>query len=85
LSSIDYSKRLNDIKGLARSLESRKADFLEAAALDAGFPVKITSVEVELAVQHLNTMEPLLLFFLTMPRLLCWRALVVRRSSQETN
>ena len=57
LSSIDYSKRLNDIKGLARSLESRKGDFQEAAALDAGFPVKITSVEVELAVQHLNTME----------------------------
>jgi acyl-CoA reductase-like NAD-dependent aldehyde dehydrogenase len=57
LSSIDYSKRLDDIKGLAKSLESRKADFLEAAALDAGFPVKITAVEVELAVQHLNTME----------------------------
>jgi acyl-CoA reductase-like NAD-dependent aldehyde dehydrogenase len=57
LSSTDYSKRLDDIKGLARRLESRKADFQEAAALDAGFPVKITSVEVELAVQHLNTME----------------------------
>ena len=57
LSSIDYTKRLDDIKGLARSLESRKADFQEAAALDAGFPVKITSVEVELAVEHLNTME----------------------------
>jgi acyl-CoA reductase-like NAD-dependent aldehyde dehydrogenase len=57
LSSIDHTKRLNDIKGLARSLESRKGDFQEAAALDAGFPVKITSVEVELAVQHLNTME----------------------------
>jgi acyl-CoA reductase-like NAD-dependent aldehyde dehydrogenase len=57
LSSIDYSKRLKQIKGLAESLESRKVDFQEAAALDAGFPVKITSVEVELAVQHLNSME----------------------------
>jgi acyl-CoA reductase-like NAD-dependent aldehyde dehydrogenase len=57
LSSIDYSKRLKQIKGLAGSLESRKVDFQEAAALDAGFPVKITSVEVELAVQHLNSME----------------------------
>jgi acyl-CoA reductase-like NAD-dependent aldehyde dehydrogenase len=57
LSSIDYTKRLDEIKGLALRLESRKADFLEAAALDAGFPIKITSVEVDLAVQHLNTME----------------------------
>jgi len=57
LSSIDYAKRLNDLKGLAGSLENLKADFQEAAALDAGFPVKITSVEVDLAVQHLNTME----------------------------
>jgi len=48
---------LDEIKGLAGSLKSRKGDFLEAAALDAGFPVKITSVEVELAVEHLNTME----------------------------
>lgn len=57
MSSIDYAKRLDDLKELATSLENRKADFQEAAALDAGFPVKITSVEVELAVQHLNTME----------------------------
>ena len=57
MSSIDYTKRLHDIKGLARSLARRKADFQEAAALDAGFPAKITSVEVELAVEHLNTME----------------------------
>ena len=57
MTTIDYSKRLSDIKGLARSLESRKVDFQEAAALDAGFPVKITAVEVELAVEHLNTME----------------------------
>ena len=57
LSSTDYTKRLNEIKGLARSLKSRKGAFLEAAALDAGFPVKIPSIEVELAVEHLNTME----------------------------
>ena len=57
MSSEDYSKRLKQIKGLAGSLESRKVDFQEAAALDAGFPVKITSVEVELAVEHLNSME----------------------------
>ena len=57
LSTTDYSRRLSDIKRLATSLENRKADFQEAAALDAGFPVKITSFEVELAVEHLNTME----------------------------
>lgn len=57
MSSADYTKRLKQIKGLARSLENRKGDFQETAALDAGFPVKITSVEVDLAVQHLNTME----------------------------
>ncbi|MEJ2363718.1 MAG: aldehyde dehydrogenase family protein, partial [Deltaproteobacteria bacterium] len=55
--TIDYSQRLSDTKGLAKSLESRKADLQEAAAADAGFPVKITSFEVELAVEHLNSME----------------------------
>lgn len=57
LSSKDYTQRLHNIKGLAARLENRKADFQEAAAVDAGFPIKITSIEVQLAVEHLNTME----------------------------
>ena len=41
---------------IADRLEERKSDLQEAAALDAGFPVKITGTEVDLAVQHLRTM-----------------------------
>ena len=55
--STDYRDRLDKIKELAKRLENKKADLEEAAALDAGFPVKVTSIEVELAAHHLNTME----------------------------
>lgn len=57
MSSIDYTRRLAEIKRLADGLESRTTALQEAAALDAGFPVRITALEVELAVQHLQTME----------------------------
>ena len=54
---VDYTERLEEIKRLADDLESQTVQLQEAAALDAGFPVKITSVEVELAVEYLQTME----------------------------
>jgi acyl-CoA reductase-like NAD-dependent aldehyde dehydrogenase len=57
VSKVDYKERLEEIKRLADGLESRTTQLQEAAALDAGFPVKITSVEVELAVEYLHTME----------------------------
>ena len=57
MSKVDYKERLEEIKRLADGLESRTTQLQEAAALDAGFPVKITSVEVDLAVDYLQTME----------------------------
>ena len=57
MSDVDYTSRLEEIKNLASALEGRTSELQEAAAHDAGFPVKITSVEVELAVEYLQTME----------------------------
>ncbi|GAF95856.1 unnamed protein product, partial [marine sediment metagenome] len=57
MSNGDYTSRLEEIQNLASALEGRTSELQEAAALDAGFPVKITSVEVELAVEYLQTME----------------------------
>jgi acyl-CoA reductase-like NAD-dependent aldehyde dehydrogenase len=57
VSDVDYTSRLEESKNLASILEGQTSEFQEAAALDAGFPVKITSVEVELAVEYLQTME----------------------------
>ena len=51
-----YKGRLEAIERLADGLERRSSALQEAAAWDAGFPVRITSVEVELAVQYLRTM-----------------------------
>ncbi len=53
----DMKIRLDQISILADRLEARRSDLEEAAALDAGFPVKITDMEVNLAVRHLRTME----------------------------
>ena len=52
-----YKERLEEIALLADSLERETVKLQEAAALDAGFPVKITALEIELAVRHLRTME----------------------------
>ena len=52
--SKDYRDRLEKIIGLAKRLEELKSDFQDAAALHAGFPVKITAIEVELAVEFLK-------------------------------
>ena len=51
-----YRGRLEGIERLADGLERRASALQEAAAWDAGFPVRITSMEVELAVQYLRTM-----------------------------
>jgi acyl-CoA reductase-like NAD-dependent aldehyde dehydrogenase len=57
VSDLNYTSRLEEIKNLASALEGRTLELQKAAALDAGFPVKITSVEVQLAVEYLQTME----------------------------
>ena len=50
------ANRLEQALEIAAHLEERRSDLQEAAALDAGFPVKITGMEVDIAVQHLRTM-----------------------------
>jgi acyl-CoA reductase-like NAD-dependent aldehyde dehydrogenase len=57
VSTEEYRSRLEKIERLAHGLEGQSSKLQEAAALDAGFPIKITSIEVELAVQYLRTME----------------------------
>lgn len=52
-----FKARLDDIQRLADVLDRHKPDLMEAAAYDAGFPVAITSIEVELSVDHLRTMD----------------------------
>ena len=52
-----FKARLDDIQRLADAIDRRKTDLMEAAADDAGFPVKITSTEVELSVDYLRTMD----------------------------
>jgi acyl-CoA reductase-like NAD-dependent aldehyde dehydrogenase len=53
----DVKARLEQILEMAERLEARKSDLQEAGALDAGFPVAVTGLEVDLAVGHLRTME----------------------------
>ena len=52
-----FKARLEEIQRLADVLDRHKTDLMEAAAYDAGFPVKITSIEVDLSVDHLRTMD----------------------------
>jgi acyl-CoA reductase-like NAD-dependent aldehyde dehydrogenase len=52
-----FKARLDKIQMLADALDRHKTNLMEAAAYDAGFPVKITSTEVELSVDHLRTMD----------------------------
>ena len=49
--------RLREIHRLAGRLAERKEDLARAGAEDAGFPVRITSTEVDLAVEYLVTMD----------------------------
>jgi len=55
--SKEFETRLQEINRLADALECQKSNLQEAAAHDAGFPVKITSVEVDLSVEYLRTMH----------------------------
>ncbi len=50
-------ERLAQIGQLAQGLEQRKQELMVAAAEDAGFPVKITATEVDLAVEYLRSMR----------------------------
>jgi acyl-CoA reductase-like NAD-dependent aldehyde dehydrogenase len=52
-----YAGRLREIRRLAGRLAERKEDLARAGAEDAGFPVGITSMEVDLAVDYLSTMD----------------------------
>jgi acyl-CoA reductase-like NAD-dependent aldehyde dehydrogenase len=52
-----YQNRLEDLNRLAERIEERRSELAEAAALDAGFPVKVTAQEIGLALQHLRSME----------------------------
>ena len=52
-----FKARLDEIHRLADGLDRYKTDLMEAAAYDAGFPVKITSIEVDLSADHLRTMD----------------------------
>lgn len=52
-----FKARLDEIQRLADAIDRHKTNLMEAAAHDAGFPVKITSIEVDLSVDHLRTMD----------------------------
>jgi acyl-CoA reductase-like NAD-dependent aldehyde dehydrogenase len=48
---------LEQVTILADRIEQRKSDLQETAALDAGFPAKVTGMEVDLGVHYLNTIQ----------------------------
>jgi acyl-CoA reductase-like NAD-dependent aldehyde dehydrogenase len=52
-----FKARLEEINRLADAIERQRSNLQETAALDAGFPVKITGVEVDLAVNYLRTLN----------------------------
>ena len=52
-----FSARLEEINRLADAIERQRSNLQETAALDAGFPVKITGIEVDLAVDYLRTLK----------------------------
>jgi len=53
----EFRTRLEEIERLADAIERQKSKLQETAARDAGFPVKITGIEVDLAVNYLRTIE----------------------------
>jgi acyl-CoA reductase-like NAD-dependent aldehyde dehydrogenase len=55
--SRDLAARLKVLKQLAERLAARKADLVAAQGADSGAPLTIAGLEVDLAVDHLNTME----------------------------
>ena len=52
----NFEIQLKNAASLADALEQHTVGLQEAAALDAGFPIRITDMEVRLAVEHLRTM-----------------------------
>lgn len=52
-----FKDRLETIAEFAAMLEQNSESLQEAAALDAGFPFKVTAMEISLAVDYLRTME----------------------------
>jgi acyl-CoA reductase-like NAD-dependent aldehyde dehydrogenase len=52
-----YKAKLEEINRLADAVEQQRSNLQETAALDAGFPVKITGIEVDLAVDYLRTIK----------------------------
>ena len=52
-----FKYRLEEINRLADALENQRSNLQESAAKDAGFPVKITGAELDLAVDYLRTLE----------------------------
>jgi acyl-CoA reductase-like NAD-dependent aldehyde dehydrogenase len=54
---MDFQHRLDAACELGERIARRKDDLAEAGAYDAGFSVKITLLESELAVRHLMSME----------------------------
>lgn len=52
-----FDKRLAEICQLADAIDRQKAGLMASAADDAGFPVKVTSSEIDLAVEYLRSMQ----------------------------
>jgi acyl-CoA reductase-like NAD-dependent aldehyde dehydrogenase len=50
-----FDQRLEQIAAIAAGLEQHKEELAVAGARDAGFPVRITGLEVDLALNHLRT------------------------------
>ncbi|RJR46480.1 MAG: aldehyde dehydrogenase [Deltaproteobacteria bacterium] len=53
----EMDKRLQLLQQLASRLAQRRADLVAAAGEDTGAPSRIAGIEVDLAVEHLRTME----------------------------
>lgn len=53
----NFQKRLDAALELAEGIEQHKEDLAEAAAADAGFPIKISLLEAGLAIDYLRTLS----------------------------
>lgn len=57
LDSLNFDQRLQTAAALAERIRKRRESLAEEGARDAGFPVKVTLMEADLASDHLATME----------------------------
>lgn len=53
----DFDQRLESARHLARRIRERRDELAEAAAEDAGFPVRISLLEADLAADYLETLD----------------------------